>query len=142
MQRTFAQHSSKVSIQPYALSDVEGSAFFIGSSLYGTVPEDRDKGSMPIQITTIDKWSEKAGLRVDFIKGDLESFEYRVLRGGTETIRRNKPKIALTVYHPGNDWREILNLCRSLSPEYSYRIKGLSYNQKQVRPVMIHLWPE
>lgn len=142
MQKTFAQHASKVSIQPYALSDVEGNAFLSGTSLYGTVVNDTVKDNIPIQITTIDKWSEQSGLRVDFIKGDLESFEYSVLRGGAETIRRDKPKIALTVYHPGNNWHEILSFCRSLVPEYAYRIKGLSYNQKCVRPVMIHLWQE
>jgi FkbM family methyltransferase len=142
MQKTFAQHASKVSIMPYALSDVEGNAFLSGTSLYGTVVKDIAKDNIPIQITTIDKWSEQSGLRVGFIKGDLESFEYSVLRGGAETIRRDKPKIALTVYHSGNNWREILNFCRSLVPEYAYRIKGLSYNQKYPRPVMIHLWPE
>lgn len=142
MQKTFAQYTSKVSIQPYALSDVEGNALLSGTSLYGTVVNDTAKGNIPIEITTIDKWSEHSCLRVDYIKGDLESFEYRVLQGGAETIRRDKPKIALTVYHPGNDWRELLKFCRNLVPEYAYRVKGLSYNQKYPRPVMLHLWPE
>jgi FkbM family methyltransferase len=142
MKKTFAQHASKVSIQPYALSDVEGNAFLSGTSLYGTVVNDTIIDNIPIQITTIDKWAEQSGLRVNFIKGDLESFEYRMLRGGAETIRLDKPKIAITVYHQGNNWQEILNFCRSLVPEYAYRLKGLSYNQKYPRPVMLHLWPE
>jgi FkbM family methyltransferase len=142
MQKTFAQHKSKVSIQPFGLSDVEGNAFLSGTSLYGTVVNDTVKGNIPIKITTIDKWSEQSGLRVNFIKGDLESFEYKVLQGGAETIERDKPKIAMTVYHPGNNWREILNFCHNLVPEYTYRVKGLSYNQKYPRPVMLHIWPE
>jgi FkbM family methyltransferase len=143
MQKTFAQYASKVSIQPYALSDVEGNAFLSGTSLYGTVVKDTAGDNIPIQITTIDKWSEQSGLKVDFIKGDLESFEYKVLRGGAETIRRDKPKIAITVYHSGNEWREMLSFCRSMVPEYSYRIKGISYDdQQKPRPVMMHLWTE
>lgn len=142
MQKTFAQHRLKVSIQPFALSDVEGNGFFSGTSLYGTVVNETVKGNIPIKITTIDKWSEQSGLRVDFIKGDLESSEYKVLLGGAEVIRRDKPKIALTVYHPGNNWREILKYCRKLVPEYAYRIKGLSYNKEYARPVMLHIWPE
>lgn len=142
MKKTFASHFQKVSIQSYALSDIEGNAFLSGVSLYGTVVSGVADSNIPIQITTIDRWSVQSGLKVDFIKGDLESLEYKVLRGGAETIKRDKPKIAFTVYHPGNDWREILNFCRSLVPEYAYRIKGLSYNQKHARPVMIHLWPE
>jgi FkbM family methyltransferase len=144
MRKTFAQHISKVSIQPYALSNVEERAFLRGSSLYGTVVADAATvaGNIPIQCTTIDKWSEQSGLRVDYIKGDLESFEYKVLQGGSKTIRRDKPKIALTVYHPGNDWRQIYEFLRSLVPEYSYRLKGISYNNRKVRPVMIHLWTD
>jgi FkbM family methyltransferase len=142
MQKTFAQHASKVFIQPYALSDVEGNAFLNGSSLYGTVVKDTTNGNIPIQMTTIDRWSEQSGLRVDFIKGDLESFEYKMLQGGTETIRRDKPKIALTVYHPENNWRQICEFLCNLVPEYSYRIKGISYNERKTRPVMIHLWTD
>lgn len=142
MQKTFAQYASKVFIQPYALSDVEGNAFLSGTSLYGTVVKDTVEDNIPIQITTIDKWSEQSGLRVDFIKGDLESFEYKMLRGGAETIRRDKPKIALTVYHPGNNWRQIYEFLCSLVPEYSYRLKGISYNERKTRPVMIHLWAD
>jgi hypothetical protein len=54
MQKTFAAHASKVSIQPYALSDVEGDAFLSGTSLYGTVVSDIASGNIPIKITTID----------------------------------------------------------------------------------------
>lgn len=141
MQNTFAQHASKVAIQPFALGDVEENLFLSGTSLYGSVVDIAGKNDIPIQVTTIDKWSERSNSKVDFIKGDLESFEYKVLRGAAETIRQNKPKIALTVYHPGNEWREILRFCLTIVPEYSYRIKGISYNQKKLRPVMIHLWP-
>ena len=142
MQKTFAQYSSKVSVQPYALSDVEGESFLNGTSLYGTVVNNPAEDNIPIQTTTIDKWANRTGLRVDFIKGDLESFEYKVLKGAVETIRRCKPKIALTVYHSGNNWREILRLCLDLVPGYAYRLKGISYNHLYARPVMLHLWPK
>lgn len=142
MQRTFAQHALRASIQPYALSDIEGNAFLSGTSLYRTAVNNSVEDNSPIQRTTIDKWTEQSGLSVDFIIGDLESFEYDVLRGGAETIRRCRAKIALTVYHPGNNWRELLNFGRNLVPDYAYRVKGLSCNQKYARPVMLHLWPE
>lgn len=140
MQKTFAPHAAKVAIQPFALADVTGNSFLSGTSVYGSVVDIAGKDDVPIQVTTIDKWAEESNLKVDFIKGDLESFEYRVLQGAAETIRQNKPKIALTVYHPGNDWQEILHFCLKIVPEYSYKIKGISYNQNKLRPVMIHLW--
>ena len=78
---------------------------------------------------------------MNYIKSDLESFDHKVLQGGAETIRPDKPKIAITVYRPGNNWREIFDFCRNMVPKYAYRVKGLSYNGKYARPVMLHLWP-
>jgi len=139
LQQTFAQVSN-VTIVPCALGSHERDAYINGTSLYGHVVEYA--GGTPIKIISIDRWVESAASRVDFIKGDLESSEVEVLRGAAETIRRFAPKIALTVYHPGNDWREILGLVRSLVPNYAYRLKGLSFNENKARPVMIHLWQE
>jgi len=142
MRKTFAQNS-KVTIVPHALGSNEGEAFLEGDSLYGRVVENaQSRPSIPIKVTTIDKWIKGTHSQVDFIKGDLESFELEVLQGAKETIRKYKPKIAFTVYHPGNNWKQILSFLRGLVLEYAYRIKGLSYNGKQARPVMIHLWPE
>lgn len=142
LERTFAQNS-KVIIVPHALGSSEGEAFLEGDSLYGRVMKNSQNGrGIPVKVTTIDEWAKGTHSRVDLIKGDLESSELEVLHGGKETIKRYKPKIAFTVYHPINDWKQILFFLRGLVPEYAYRIKGLSYNGKQARPVMIHLWPK
>lgn len=139
MRHTFA-NDPKVSVVPQALGSSEGEALLAGDSLYGCVV-DRGQGT-PIRITTIDRWAQETGSRIDFIKGDLESFEMDVLRGAAETIRKYQPKIAFTVYHSGNNWREMLSYVRNLVPSYKYRIKGISYNGAKTRPVMLHLWAE
>ena len=138
LRKTFSG-SPKVAVVPCALGSDERTAFLNGRSLYGTV-ERTDNGGTPIQVTTIDEYVKRAGIKVDFIKADVESLEFEVLQGARNTIARYRPRIALTVYHPGNDWREICEFLRSLVPQYSYRIKGISYNQNKTRPVMIHLW--
>jgi len=137
MRQTFAD-VPKVSVVPEALGSAEGEAVLAGDSLYGCVV-DRGQGT-PIRITTIDRWAQKTGSRIDFIKGDLESFEMNVLRGAADTIRKYQPKIAFTVYHPGNNWLEMLSYVRNLVPGYKHRIKGISYNGAKARPVMLHLW--
>jgi FkbM family methyltransferase len=138
LKKTFARQA-KVTVVPRALASTPGEGFLSGQSLYATLSR-RGEGSMPIRITTIDDYVGQAGIRVDFIKADVESFEFEMLKGAEDTIRRYKPKIAVTTYHPGNDWRQICQFLHSLVPEYSYRIKGISYNARQARPVMIHLW--
>jgi FkbM family methyltransferase len=138
LERTFGP-SGKVTVVPYALSDREGTAYLGGDSLYGIVSDD-GRG-VPIQLTTLDAWLATSGLdRVDYIKADLESFELPTLRGAAQTIQKHRPKIAITVYHPGNNWREIVAFAQGLVPAYQYTIKGLSYNSSQARPVMLHLW--
>lgn len=130
--------SSNATVVPAALGSSEGEAFLAGGSLYGFV--SRDSG-IPIEVTTVDAWAARTNSRVDFLKGDLESHEFEVLKGARETIRRDRPKIAFTVYHPGNNWREMVTFLTELVPSYQFRVKGLSYNDGKARPVMLHAWP-
>jgi FkbM family methyltransferase len=133
---------SKVTIVPAALSDAPGKAFMNNDSIASRIVSyEQNTEGTAVEMTTIDKWVTEKNVKVDFIKGDLEGYEMDVLRGAAETIRKYKPKIALTTYHPGNDWKEMLAFCRSLSPRYRYRLKGFSCLEKGLnRPVMIHLW--
>ena len=134
--RTFG-NISNATIVPAALGSSEGKAFLAGNSLYGFVKKDE---GIPIDITTIDGWSARTNTHIDFLKGDLESYEFEVLKGARTTIRRDRPKIAFTVYHPGNNWREMVGLLSVLVPQYKFRVKGLSYNGGCARPVMLHAW--
>ena len=134
--KTFANHPN-VTIIAKALGSTPGTASFSGTSLYGQISDD---GDMTIEVTTIDEWSRSEHAQVDFIKGDLESFELEVLKGARETILAYKPKIALTVYHPGNNWHQMVDLVHKVVPEYAYRVKGLSFNDRVARPVMLHMW--
>jgi len=137
LHKTFA-NCSNVTVVSCALGDTEGEAYLKGGSLYGSVTSE--KSGSPIYITTVDRWADTTGRSVQYIKGDLEGFELNVLKGAAETIQRYKPKIALTVYHPGNDWQEILAYLQRLVPDYQYRIKGISYNEAYPRPIMLHCW--
>jgi FkbM family methyltransferase len=136
LQRTFGNAPNAIVVSA-GLGSSEGKAFLAGNSLYGFVSMDQ---GMPIRMTTVDAWAASAGTHVDFIKGDLESHEFEVLKGARMIIQRDKPKIALTVYHPGNNWKEMLTFLRGLVPKYQFRIKGLSYNAGYPRPVMLHAW--
>lgn len=55
-----------------------------------------------IDLVTLDSWVVQHGLeRIDFIKMDVEGAEYKVLRGGSETLRRFRPLIHMEVCR---DW--------------------------------------
>jgi FkbM family methyltransferase len=52
----------------------------------------------PIQLTTIDRFVAKHQIeRVAFIKADIEGWEFHLLAGARETIRKHKPGLLLEV---------------------------------------------
>jgi FkbM family methyltransferase len=134
-----------VRIIPYALSSQTGQAYLCPGTLNAVLTNVQDtppEGSVIVNTTTIDQLVGDLGLtKVDYIKGDLESFEFEALQGAAKTIRNHKPKIAFTTYHQGNNWKAIRDLVLSLVPNYAWRVKGLSYLEKSPKPVMIHFWP-
>jgi FkbM family methyltransferase len=137
MTETFAGHPH-VTVVREALSDVPGHAFLGGNSLYGTISSAAE--GIPVRVTTIDEQMARHGGSVDFIKGDLEGFELPTLKGAAETIARHRPKIAITVYHEQNDWRDIVEFLHAIKPDYKIRLKGISFNGARTRPVMLHAW--
>lgn len=138
LRQTFAD-CPQVAVVPAAVSDQEGEAFLEGDSLYGRVGDKR--AGVPIRLTTIDQWGAETGSPVHFLKADVEGFEMALLRGAAQTIKRYRPKLAITVYHPENDWQEIVVYLRGLVPDYQYRVKGLYFKDSGVRPMVLHVWP-
>lgn len=56
----------------------------------------------------IDDVPEALGLnRIDFIKLDIEGAELSALKGADRTLRRDRPRLAIALYHDFKDWIEI-----------------------------------
>ena len=81
---------------------------------------------------------KKKGEKITYLKADIEGFEAEMLKGAELTIKRNKPKIAITTYHTQNDPKEIIDLITGFVPEYKFYVKGIY--EKTPKPVMIHFW--
>lgn len=131
-----ASFGDRAVLQVEALGKKRHTAYLSGSSLYGTVSE---RGETPISVSTVDHFRVDFG-PIHYIKADVEGSEHDLLEGAKETIFADRPKIAITAYHIGNDWEHMLKLVRSVIPVYKYRLKGLSYNGKRTRPVILHMW--
>jgi FkbM family methyltransferase len=138
LRRTYAK-ADGVTIIPQALGAEVGIARLVADSGLGSTVQTNGDGPF-VPVTTIDTWRVATGSRVDFIKADLEGSEQLMLEGALETIESCHPKIAITTYHPANDWAKMIQLVRGVAPSYRYRLKGLSMLGSRPRPVMLHMW--
>ena len=57
-----------------------------------------------------------------FIKLDIEGYELAALRGARQTIRKQKPILALSAYHKQNDLWELPLEIYAMQPEYEFRL--------------------
>ena len=75
-----------------------------------------NEGNIIIPMTTIDK--ELSEKKVTFIKMDIEGSELQALIGAENTIKTNKPKMAVSVYHKPEDIWKLPEIILRYNPSY------------------------
>jgi FkbM family methyltransferase len=75
------------------------------------------KGEESIDLIRLDDYFEKDQI-VSAIKFDLEGAEQQGLAGASETIRNQRPRLMLSIYHHGNDFWEIFRQLKTIHPDY------------------------
>lgn len=94
-------------------SDTELS-FCIGANLAGS--RVTKGGTETISVRSLD--SVLQGKRASFIKMDIEGSELEALKGAEETIRKWRPKLAISMYHKPEDIWELPLYVKKLVPDY------------------------
>lgn len=134
LKKTFSGYREKVTIHPVAVGETPGVIHFDPNSLTGKI--DAETG-MEKELNTIDALlrDEK---KITFLKADVEGFEESMLKGAEQTIKKHRPKLAITSYHPENNPQEIIRIIKGFVPEYNHTVKGII--ETGGKPVMIHFW--
>jgi len=131
--------SKNVTIIQAALSDKVSHLYLSPSSISSTCRlVSADERDIHVKAVTLDSLFAARSIKIDYLKADLEGFEEMMIAGGLETIKMSKPKIVITTYHQGQDYRVLIGLIRGVVPEYKYLVKGIEENVGN--PVMLHMW--
>jgi FkbM family methyltransferase len=111
---------ANVQIMPYGLSDKNVAADPIVLNHYSPGFSSTNQA---VPLRSIDNMVHTNELpKMNFIKLDVEGAELESLRGARESIRRFKPKLAVSLYHKPNDLFEIVGFVKEHFPFYSMYI--------------------
>ena len=111
------------------VSDSDGEVSFLENG--GTTSKIYEhKNATKIPVRSIDSVLRELGAgerKVTFIKMDVEGAELRALKGASETILREKPKLAISIYHKKEDMIEIAEYIHDLVPEYKLYVRQYDF---------------
>jgi FkbM family methyltransferase len=91
-----------------------------------TMQDDADTARPMVELATqtIDALvASDAIARVDFLKVDVEGADLGVLQGASETIRRDRPRLAIACYHKPDDLVTIPEFVAGLGVEYRWYLQ-------------------
>ena len=126
-----ARQNPEFAIQPmpYGLSDedMDGDPIHLETYAPGF-----NAASVQVPLRSIDSLVLSGEIpKVDFIKLDIEGFELAALRGAMATIRKFKPKLALSLYHKPNDIFELPLFIQQNFPFYRMYIEHYTIHAEE-----------
>ncbi len=90
---------------------------------YGAHSSRFTEEDMGISVAAVKLDDVAKGEEITFIKYDLEGADIAALHGAEETIKRCRPKLALSIYHEIDDLWDIPLLVKEYVPEYKLFIR-------------------
>jgi FkbM family methyltransferase len=79
--------------------------------------------TISVNVLALDTIEEIKKSKITFIKMDIEGAELEALRGAKETIKKDKPRLAICLYHYNRHFVEIPEYIHSIVPEYKFWIR-------------------
>ena len=135
LEKTF-ENMSNVEIIPVALGAQKGRVFMMNDGIRTEISETETNISVPLE--TIDELFFKQNKAITYLKADLEGYELEMLAGAKETIKANRPRIAITTYHKAEHAAQIERFLKLIHPDYNIKTKGIE--ERSGAPVMLHAW--
>ena len=86
---------------------------------------DLSKNGTRVEIISIDNFFKQQ--RIDFIKMDIEGAELHALQGGIMTIQRDRPILAISLYHSPHDVVDIPFYLMDMLDDYIFMVRHHSF---------------
>ena len=87
-----------------------------------------EAGGQEIETVCLDDELLDCGNKITFVKMDIEGVESEALSGMKKIIERDKPKLAICVYHKEEDLWELPLQILSMNPDYKIYLRHYSEN--------------
>jgi FkbM family methyltransferase len=113
-----------LSAPPPAVAGTDETAFD-SARLGANFVTDRNEGAATVTVYALDDYFKER--RVNFIKADIESYELDMLHGARSVIKRDRPKLAVSIYHGASDMFTIPLCVRELCDDYKFKIRHHKY---------------
>lgn len=107
------------------MSDQNTKYSFSRSGIDGSGSRIMEGGQEEIEVKALDSVVKN---RVSFIKLDIEGSELSALKGASAIIRRDRPRLAVCLYHKPEDIWEIPSFVKNLVPEYHMAVRHYMTN--------------
>lgn len=109
----------KIEVTPYAISDIEDTLRFCAD---GTEASSLGAaGSIEVQTITLDHYF--AATPITYLKMDIEGAEPSAIHGAVKVIQRDRPVLAVCVYHQQDHIWVIPNLLNSICENYRFYLR-------------------
>ena len=82
-----------------------------------------EEGDTEVAVINIDSVVKEED-KITFIKMDIEGAELEALKGAVNTIKRDRPRLAISVYHKMEDILDIPAFIKSIVPEYKLYLRS------------------
>ena len=86
---------------------------------------DGNESENNLQIFSLDSYFSEQS--VSFIKADIEGYEYPMLLGAEKVIKRDNPRIALSIYHNAVDMFRLALKIKEIDSHYKFAVRQHQY---------------
>lgn len=122
----------QVTYLPYAVSELSNHAQPKAGFEHGLNPGFRLQDDSSFPMISIDDFMKNYSVsKIDFIKMDIEGHELSALKGAIQTIRKFKPKLAISLYHRKEDFYAIPLWISQIIKDYHFYIDHYSLHAEE-----------